>query len=156
RRGQARRRGHVIPLAVMAQAIEAPGFGGAAPIGMDREGLARRTGRRVLEQARMQDLDTRPDEGRDLARIAEGHAAETIHGESAAAVKAGGAAGWMDKEKPVHPLILPPLGEPPERLAAAAAPDDLGIDDVEGRGAEQRQGLHDAAAAVENLGLMGE
>src|SRR5262249_38111224 len=122
----------------------------------DREGLARRTGRRVLEQARMQDLDTRPDEGRDLARIAEGDAAELIHGEIADSVIADGADGWMDQEKPVHPLIVPTLAETPERLAAAAAPDDLGIDDVEGRGAEQRQGLHDAAAAVENLGLMGE
>ena len=141
----------VIPLAVMAQTIEAAGLDGAPPQRMQGESPCRRIG----EEARMQDLDAGIDEGRHLARIAEGDPAELIHGEIPGALIAHGAHRGMQQQKPVHPRIVPDLGEAIERLAAPAAPDDLGIDDIEGLGPQQRQGLGDAAAAVEDLGLMG-
>src|SRR6516164_5815907 len=104
----------------------------------------------------MQDLDAGEDEGRHLARIAEGDPAELIHGEIAGTLIAHGDDRGMQQEKPVHARLVPSLGETPERLAPAAAPDDLGIDDIEGPRPQERQRLGDAAAALEDLGLMGE
>ena len=92
RRGQALGRGDVIPLAVMAQPIEASSLDRTAPERMDREGSPFCFwGQRAFEEPGMQDLDAGEDEGRHLPRVAEGDPAKLVHGEIARAVIAHGA-----------------------------------------------------------------
>ena len=141
----------MIPLAIVTQPEQPAGHRGTLPKGVNRKGAIGRAG----EQPRMKNLDAGVDEGRHLLRLAESDPAELIHGEIAQPFIAHGAHGGLYQQESVHAGAVPDGGEPAQGFAVAAAPDDLGIDDVKGIRPQQWQGMGDAAACIENRILAG-
>src|SRR5262245_37967378 len=113
------------PLAIVAQAEQPPGLDGAVVEQVEREGALRC----ALEQARMQDLDARVDEGRHFPFPPAADSAELIDEEIAPAVIADCRGGGLQEQEPIHPFYVPELGETEQRIHLAIEPDDLAVDD---------------------------
>src|SRR5208282_6848409 len=76
--------------------------------------------------------------------------------EVAGPVVAGNSLGRRQEEEAVHAVLVPALGETEKRVALAVEPERVAVDHVEGSGGQERQRLRDAAAGLEQLGLVRE
>ncbi len=109
----------------------------------------------AVEQAAVQQLDAGEQIGRDFALAAAARAPGRVEQIIAVAIIADSAHRALQQQHRVHPLGIEGAGQAQQCRLLAIEPEYVGVDDKKGV-AEQRQGLRDPAAGVEQLGFLGD